>query len=204
MEGIGAAAISSVQPSEGASLEPSCTHTSYSECLASHLMCCETFTGAVTPEPRILDSVALSSQCSALSTIPPPPDHLTQCGGSVGVPPIMAHHLYGHHTAEPRGAGAPSLHVEVLQHSCSSLSASVAREYAVAQLKMQPTAFGEFTLSDFDDPVLKEHVVSIAVCDLPTSIQVSKKRISLLVINKCCIAYCIFFFAVFGPDCNGP
>lgn len=181
MEGIGSAAISSVQPSEGASLEPSCTHTSYSECLASHLMCCETFTGAVTPEPRILDSVALSSQCGALPTILPPPDHLTQCGGSVGVPPIMAHHLYGHHTvAEPRGhgAGAPSLHVEVLQHSCSSLSISVIREYAVAQLKMQPTAFGEFTLSDFDDPVLKENVISISVCDIPTSIQVSKKRIS--------------------------
>jgi hypothetical protein len=81
----------------------------------------------------------------------------------------MAHHLY--HQQE-RGAGAPSLHVEVLQHSCSSLSASVVREYAVAQLKMQPTAFGEFTLSEFDDPVLKEHVVSIAVCDIPTSIQV--------------------------------
>ena len=155
MEGIGAA-ISSVQPSEGASLEP-CTHTSYSECLASHLMCCETFTAV--PEPRMLDSVALPHV---------PPDPLTQCG----VPPVvsgstMAHHLY-HQTQEP----PPSLHVEVLQHSCSSLSASVVREYAVAQLKMQPTAFGEFTLSEFDDPVLKEHVVSIAVCDIPSSIQV--------------------------------
>ena len=46
------------------------------------------------------------------------------------------------------------------------------REYAVAQLKYHPTAFGEFTLTEFDDPVLKEHVVSISVCDVPTAIQV--------------------------------
>lgn len=158
MEGIGAA-ISSVQPTEEASLEP-CTHTSYSECLATHLMCCETFTAAA-PEPRILDSVSL----------PHLPDSITQCGVSLVSGSTMAHHLY-HQTQEP----PPSLHVEVLQHSCSSLSASVVREYAVAQLKMQPTAFGEFTLSEFDDPVLKEHVVSIAVCDVPSSIQVNLSR----------------------------
>ena len=54
------------------------------------------------------------------------------------------------------------------------------REYAVAQLKMQPTAFGEFTLSDFEDPVLKEHVVSIAVCDIPSSIQVRVLKFMIL------------------------
>ena len=157
MEGIGVA-ISSVQPSEGASLEP-CTHTSYSECMATHIMCCETFTAAAPEPARILDSVTLPSHL---------PDPLTQCGLPLVSGSTMAHHLY-HQSQEP----PPSLHIEVLQHSCSSLSASVVHEYAVAQLKMQPTAFGEFTLSEFDDPVLKEHVVSIAVCDIPSSIQVS-------------------------------
>ena len=74
-------------------------------------------------------------------------------------------HLYGYDQATP-------LHVEVLQHSCSSLSASVVREYAVAQLKRQPTAFGGFTMTEFEDPVLKEHVVSISLCDIPDSVQV--------------------------------
>ena len=176
MEEIGAA-ISSVQPSEGASLEP-CTHTSYCECLASHLMCCETFTAV--PEPaRTLDSIAQAATHGHVGILPPDP-LVTHCTG-VGVPPIvssstvMAHHLYHQHqTAAGAQQIPPSLHVEVLQHSCSSLSASVVREYALTQLKMQPTTFGEFTLSDFDDPVLKEHVVSIAVCDIPSSIQVRK------------------------------
>ena len=151
----------SVQPSEGASMEP-CTHTSYSECLASHLMCCETF--PAPGGPRMLDSSAVHVSAPIIQ------DSLAsaQCAPLVSGS-IMAHHLYHHQTHEP----PPALHVEVLQHSCSSLSASVVREYAVAQLKMQPTAFGEFTLTEFDDPVLKEHVVSISVCDIPSSIQVS-------------------------------
>ena len=69
-----------------------------------------------------------------------------------------------------------TLHIEVLQHSFSSLSESVVREYAVAQLRHHPTAFGEFVLTEFDDPVLKEHVVSISVRDIPTSVRVRSGR----------------------------
>ena len=145
-------------------MEP-CTHTSYTECLASHLMCCETFTAPCGTQ--ILNTVAM-----------PDPLASVQCAPSIVSGSTMTHHLYHHaQTQQP----PHSLHVEVLQHSCSSLSASVVREYAIAQLKTQPTAFGEFTLTEFDDPVLKEHVVSIAVCDIPSSIQVSRFSVT-----SCC------------------
>lgn len=73
----------------------------------------------------------------------------------------------------PVAASRPTtLHVEVLQRSFSSLSESVVREYAMGQLSQHPTAFGEFVMTEFDDPVLKEHVVSISVRDIPTSVRV--------------------------------
>ena len=130
MDGI-CSGVSSVQPDDCACMEPS--NTNFSDSLASHLTCCETFSS-----PHML--------------VPDPQP--TSVSGSI--PPEQS----------------PAIHVEVLQQSCSSLSASVVREYAVAQLKYHPTAFGEFTLTEFDDPVLKEHVVSISVCDVPTAIQV--------------------------------
>ena len=169
-------AMSSVQPSEGVSME-SCTHTSYSQCMASHLMCSETFTAAHAETRGMFTDSASTVHV---------PDSLAQCAPLVSASSIMAHHLYHHHHHQTQEA-PPSVHVEVLQHSCSSLSAAVVREYAVAQLKMQPTAFGEFTLSEFEDPVLKEHVVSISVCDIPSSIQVYKRVFVIILLHYCTI-----------------
>ena len=155
MEAIG----SVVQPSEleCARMEPprSTCSAAFSDSLPGHLMCCESFTEAN------MDSLDVRGQ-----------QHLSTCTStaisvSSSDTTTYSNHLYGY----DQPAASP-LHVEVLQHSCSSLSAAVVREYVVAQLKRQPTAFGGFTMTEFEDPVLKEHVVSISVCDIPDSVQV--------------------------------
>lgn len=65
------------------------------------------------------------------------------------------------------------IHVEVCQHPNSTMRASLVREYATARLKMQRTAFcGGFTLTEFEDAVLQEHVLSISVSDTPKGLMV--------------------------------
>ena len=142
-------AVSSLQPRDQANLEPPIM-AEFPDSFAGHLMCCEPFTVPHSMEQQV------GASCSA-------PEATTDGGGTDVNSLNSPSHLV------PQ---AVTLHVEVLQQSCSSLSASVVRDYAVAELKRHPTAFGEFTLTEFDDPVLKEHVVSISVCDVPSSIQV--------------------------------
>ena len=65
------------------------------------------------------------------------------------------------------------IHVEVCQHPNSTMRASLVREYATARLKLQRTAFsGGFVLTDFEDSVLQEHVLSISVSDTPKGLMV--------------------------------
>ena len=164
-------AISSLLPrtSDAASMEPP-SEREYTDSLTSQLMCCESFT-VPRIEPLVEVRPVLPAGTDSNDSIDVADGVLTATGG---------------HTYEQ-----DSLHVEVLQHSCSSLSASVVRDYAVEQLKRQPTAFGEFTLSEFDDPVLKEHVVSISVCDVPCSVQVSTYNL-----NKNCTSYMYSYILV--------
>lgn len=153
-------AIGSVQPGEhdGASMEPprSTCSAAFSDNLAGHLMCRESFTDINMDHLDVRGQQHLSSCTSTAISV--------SCSDNVT---SYTNHLYGYDQPTPS-----PLHVEVLQHSCSSLSAAVVREYTVAQLKRQPTAFGGFTMTEFEDPVLKEHVVSISVCDIPESVQV--------------------------------
>lgn len=46
------------------------------------------------------------------------------------------------------------------------------REQAKALLCKKGTAFGDFILTEFEDPVLREHVVSLSVSDVPIEVQV--------------------------------
>lgn len=55
---------------------------------------------------------------------------------------------------------------------CSATRASVLREQAKALLRRKGTAFGDFIVTEFEDPVLREHVVSLSVSDVPMDLQV--------------------------------
>ena len=56
--------------------------------------------------------------------------------------------------------------------ACSTIRASVLREHAKALLRKKGTAFGDFILTEFKDPILREHVVSLSVSDVPMDLQV--------------------------------
>ena len=45
------------------------------------------------------------------------------------------------------------------------MSASALQQHAAAFLSRVGTTYGDVVLTDFDDPVLQEHVDSIALCD---------------------------------------
>lgn len=57
---------------------------------------------------------------------------------------------------------------------CSTLRASVVREHTKSVLRKQGTASGDFIITEFEDPILKEHVISISVSDIPRDLQVSE------------------------------
>ena len=60
-----------------------------------------------------------------------------------------------------------SLHIEVCQAPCSTLRMSQIRDIVRDYLKELGSVIGELEETEFDDPVLKEHVLSILMTDVP-------------------------------------
>ena len=83
------------------------------------------------------------------------------------------------------------LHADVCQNQCryftvfinlltqlsvySTLRQAILKEHVKAMLMKnirQGLAFGDFVLTEFSDPILQEHVVSVTVSDMPKDLQV--------------------------------
>ena len=62
----------------------------------------------------------------------------------------------------------------------STLSPSLLRESAVATLERRGSTFGDLTLTQFDDPLLTEHALYLAVVDIPKHVSVQQKLASYL------------------------
>ena len=58
-------------------------------------------------------------------------------------------------------------------------------------LRKQGTTFGDFIITDFEDPILKEHTVSVSVSDIPNNLQVRQPLLRSSVAS--CREKCIFF-----------
>jgi len=75
--------------------------------------------------------------------------------------------------------GSPSLctlHVEVCQRPDSTLRCTRLKELVLSMLRQRGTAFGELLLQDFEDPVVKEHVQSVAITDVPQELKVRARQ----------------------------
>lgn len=57
-------------------------------------------------------------------------------------------------------------------YTFSTLRAVVLTEHVKALLRKQGTVFGDFIVTEFEDPILKEHAVSVSVSDIPKNLQV--------------------------------
>ena len=57
----------------------------------------------------------------------------------------------------------------------STLSPSLLRESAVATLERRGSTFCDLTLTQFDDPLLTEHALYLAVVDIPKHVSVQQK-----------------------------
>lgn len=66
----------------------------------------------------------------------------------------------------------PVLHVEVCQHAHSSMRGSKLRDMVLELLAEKGTAFSQLIITEFDDPILKEHLVSVAITDTPAELTV--------------------------------
>lgn len=75
--------------------------------------------------------------------------------------------------AEHSSKLTPTLHVEVCQHSSSSMRGAKLKELVRDKLLERGTAFSDLVLLEFDDPILKEHVLSISITDTPSELKVS-------------------------------
>lgn len=68
----------------------------------------------------------------------------------------------------------PTLHVEVCQKGDSTLRCTKLKELVLSMLRQRGTAFGELFLKDFEDPVMREHVHSVSITDVPHEVKVSR------------------------------
>lgn len=66
----------------------------------------------------------------------------------------------------------PVLHVEVCQHAHSSMRGSKLKDMVLKLLAERGTAFSQLIIAEFDDPILKEHLVSVAITDTPAELTV--------------------------------
>ena len=66
----------------------------------------------------------------------------------------------------------PTLHVEVCQHGNSSMRQAKLKELVMDMLLERGTAFSELVLMEFDEPTLKDHVLSISITDTPSELKV--------------------------------
>lgn len=71
-----------------------------------------------------------------------------------------------------QGQFRPTLHVEVCQRAESTLPCSRLKELVLSMLRQRGTAFGELFLLEFDDPVMKEHIQSVSISDIPYQLKV--------------------------------
>lgn len=66
----------------------------------------------------------------------------------------------------------PTLHVEVCQHAHSSMRMSKLKCLVRDMLMERGTAFHELVMHEFDDPIFKEHLVSVSITDTPNELKV--------------------------------
>ncbi|XP_022099590.1 pachytene checkpoint protein 2 homolog [Acanthaster planci] len=67
-----------------------------------------------------------------------------------------------------------SVHVEICQSPCSTVHRESIKDHVTKLLHRQRVSYGDMTLTEFDDPYLKEHVKWVAICD--TELDVSGKQ----------------------------
>ncbi len=67
-----------------------------------------------------------------------------------------------------------TLHVEVCQRPDSTLRGTRLKEMVLSMLRQRGTAFGEVLLLEFEDPVIKEHVHSVSITDIPQELKVGR------------------------------
>ncbi|XP_078690105.1 pachytene checkpoint protein 2 homolog [Branchiostoma floridae x Branchiostoma belcheri] len=60
---------------------------------------------------------------------------------------------------------APVVHVEICQTPCSTVRANVVKERVRAVLQRHKLVYGDLTMTEFDDPFMKEHIKSVSICD---------------------------------------
>nr|AHB51067.1 pachytene checkpoint 2-like protein [Nodipecten subnodosus] len=60
---------------------------------------------------------------------------------------------------------SPVYHIEICQSPSSTAQGNIVKEHVLNLLHRQKVAYGDFVLTEFDDPFLHEHVNSIALCD---------------------------------------
>ena len=65
-------------------------------------------------------------------------------------------------------------------HSSSTLRAAMLTERVKILLRKQGTTFGDFIITEFEDPILKEHTVSVSVSDIPNNLQVRQPLLRCL------------------------
>ena len=67
----------------------------------------------------------------------------------------------------PAASQYTSVHIEVCQAPCSTLRVSQVKVIVRAYLKGLGSLLGEMEETEFDDPVLKEHIASVLITDVP-------------------------------------
>lgn len=72
------------------------------------------------------------------------------------------------------------------------MRAAMLTERVKILLRKQGTTFGDFIITDFEDPILKEHTVSVSVSDIPNNLQVRQLLLRSSVAS--CKENCIFLF----------
>lgn len=60
------------------------------------------------------------------------------------------------------------------------MRAAMLTERVKILLRKQGTTFGDFIITEFEDPILKEHAVSVSVSDIPNNLQVRQPLLRCL------------------------
>lgn len=66
----------------------------------------------------------------------------------------------------------PLLHVEVCQRAHSSMGDSRIKELVLQLLAEKGTVFRQLMVEEFEEPTLKEHVLSVSITDTPGDVKV--------------------------------
>lgn len=142
-------------------------------------------------------SEVLSRSVNFLNLPPPQPEHIplsmdtsgSQTSSLVSLAIAGSGPMAGARTEgeiQPRGRNKPTLHVEVCQHTHSSMCLSKLKGLVSELLMERGTAFSELYMQDFEDQILKEHVKSITITDTPNDLKVRGKWLLLHVHNVPC------------------